>query len=79
VACGAVRRCAPTVASQDWSMAHSLITGATGGIGRAVCQRTPGHQLTLVARRPVFRMELCADRPEAQAFPTDDQSRVIQR
>lgn len=58
-------------------MAHYLITGATSGIGRTVCKRLSGHQLTLVARRPVFQTELCADRPDALAF--DDQSRVIQR
>lgn len=52
-------------------MAHYLITGATGGIGRAVCQRLSGHRLTLVARQPAPIQELAASLPDAVAYPAD--------
>ncbi len=52
-------------------MAHYLITGATGGIGRMVCQRLSEHRLTLVARQPAPLTELAAGLPDALAFPAD--------
>lgn len=52
-------------------MAHYLITGATGGIGRAVCQRLAGHRLTLVARQAAPLAELAASLPDAMALPAD--------
>jgi len=52
-------------------MAHYLVTGATGGVGRAVCQRLSGHQLTLVARQLAPLIELAAGLPDALAFAAD--------
>lgn len=52
-------------------MAHYLITGATGGIGRAVCQRLASHRLTLVARQPEPLQALAAGLPDAVAIPAD--------
>lgn len=52
-------------------MAHYLITGATGGVGREVCLRLSGHRLTLVARQPAPLAELAAGLPDALAFPAD--------
>ena len=52
-------------------MSHYLITGATGGIGRAVCQRLSGHRLTLVARQSAPLLELAASLPDALACPAD--------
>lgn len=52
-------------------MAHYLVTGATGGIGKAVCLRLAGHRLELVARQSTPLQELAASLPEASAFAAD--------
>ena len=52
-------------------MPHYLITGASGGIGRAVCQRLSGHRLTVVARKAEALHQLAASLPDALAFPAD--------
>lgn len=48
-------------------MAHYLLTGGTGLIGRALCQHliTDNHQVTVLSRQPENVAKLCGDKVEA--------------
>ncbi len=52
-------------------MRHVLITGATGGIARAVIPHLGDAQLTLVARTADRLAELAGSLPDATAIPAD--------
>lgn len=50
-------------------MAHYLLTGGTGLIGRALCQHliSDNHQVTVLSRQPENVRKLCGDKVEAIA------------